>query len=61
MTEETYTVVLYARVSTDDKGQTNETQIRDMRAYCQRNNFIIADNGTAIYQDAGEAQGCCAC
>ena len=51
MTEETYIVVLYARVSTDDKGQTNETQIRDMRAYCQRNGFIIADNGTAIYQD----------
>ena len=53
MTEEaeTYTVVLYARVSTDDKGQTNETQIRDMKEYCKRNNFIIADKGTAIYQD----------
>ena len=51
MNDETYSVVLYARVSTDDKGQTNETQIRDMKAYCQRNGFIIADNGTAIYQD----------
>ena len=51
MTEDTYTVVLYARVSTDDKGQTNETQVRDMKAYCQRNGFIIADGGTAIYQD----------
>ena len=51
MTDETYSVVLYARVSTDDKGQTNETQIRDMKSYCQRNGFIIADGGTAIYQD----------
>ena len=58
MTEEaeTYTVVLYARVSTDDKGQTNETQIRDMKGYCKRNNFIIADNGAAIYQDEQTAR-----
>ena len=26
--------VLYARVSTDDKDQTTETQIRNMRAWC---------------------------
>ena len=51
MNEETFTVVLYARVSTDDKGQTNETQIRHMKEYCKRNNFIIADGGKAIYQD----------
>lgn len=56
MTEDTYTVVLYARVSTDDKGQTNETQIRDMREFCRRNNFVIADNGTAIYQDEQTAR-----
>ena len=51
MTDETYSVVLYARVSTDDKGQTNETQIREMREFCLRNNFIIADGGDAIYTD----------
>lgn len=30
------TAVLYARVSTDDKGQTNETQVREMRRWCER-------------------------
>lgn len=48
---EIYTVVLYARVSTDDKGQTNETQIRELKQYCERKGYIIADNGDAIYQD----------
>lgn len=57
MTEEaeTYKVVLYARVSTDDKGQTTETQIRAMKEYCGRNNFVIADNGKAIYEDTQTA------
>ncbi len=33
--------VLYARVSTDDKGQTTETQIREMRLWCERNGVRI--------------------
>ncbi len=35
------TAVLYARVSTDDKDQTTETQIRNMREWC-------ADQGVEI-------------
>ena len=46
-----YTVVLYARVSTDDKGQTNENQIRELKEYVKRNGYIIADHGEAIYTD----------
>lgn len=48
---DTYTVVLYARVSTDDKGQTNETQIRELKEYCTRKGYVIADDGDAIYTD----------
>ena len=33
--------VLYARVSTDDKDQTTETQIRNMRAWCAERNVEI--------------------
>lgn len=53
---DSYRVVLYARVSTDDKGQTNETQIREMKDYCKRMNWNIADNGTAIYTDEQTAK-----
>lgn len=35
--------ILYARVSTDDKGQTTETQIREMRQWCERNGVKIVD------------------
>lgn len=56
MTDEIYTVVLYARVSTDDKGQTNETQVRELKEYCKRHNYVIADNGEAIYQDEQTAK-----
>ncbi|TQS80268.1 MAG: hypothetical protein A3205_05835 [Methanomassiliicoccales archaeon Mx-03] len=51
------TAVLYARVSTDDKGQTNETQLRLMRQWCERNGVrIIAEfedeeSGTSVYRD----------
>ncbi|MBR6038753.1 MAG: recombinase family protein [Candidatus Methanomethylophilaceae archaeon] len=44
---EVYTAVIYARVSTDDKGQTNETQIRDVTAYCERMGWKILD----VYSD----------
>ena len=33
--------MLYARVSTDDKGQTTETQIRNMRIWCAENGVEI--------------------
>lgn len=41
------TAVLYARVSTDDKGQTNETQIREMKRWCERECVTIL----AVFQD----------
>ncbi len=47
MSDETYPVVIYARVSTDDKGQTNETQIRDCKAMCARNGWTVVE----IYTD----------
>lgn len=34
--------VLYARVSTTDKGQDPEVQLRELREYCQRRGFTIA-------------------
>ena len=33
---------LYARVSTSDKGQDPEVQLRELREYCQRREFSIA-------------------
>lgn len=35
------TALLYARVSTDDKGQTNESQLREMKAWCIREGVEI--------------------
>lgn len=39
--------ILYARVSTNDKGQTVDTQEREMRAYCKENNIEVV----AYYSD----------
>jgi len=33
---------LYARVSTSDKGQDPETQLRDLREYCERRCWTAA-------------------
>lgn len=41
------TAVLYARVSTDDKGRTNETQICEMRKWCEREGVKVLE----IFQD----------
>lgn len=41
------TVAIYARVSTKDKGQTNENQLRELRAFTER-------LGYAIYQEYGD-------
>ncbi len=49
---ETYKVVIYARVSTDDKGQTNETQIREVKGYCSRMGWTVAE----IYTDEQTAK-----
>ena len=40
-------VVIYCRVSTDDTGQTNETQERECRKYCESKGYRILD----IYKD----------
>ena len=42
-------VALYARVSTSDKGQDPEMQLRELREYCERRGWIIA----AEYVDVG--------
>ena len=33
---------LYARVSTEDKGQDPETQLRPLREYAERRGFLVA-------------------
>ncbi len=56
MDGESYTVVLYARVSTDDKGQTNETQIRELKEDRARMGDVMADGGDCIYTDEQTAK-----
>ncbi|MEL6256091.1 MAG: recombinase family protein [Bacteroidota bacterium] len=41
MAEAKKRVAIYARVSTLDKGQDPETQLRELREYCQRRGFEI--------------------
>ena len=36
-------VALYARVSTLNHGQDPEVQLRELRAYCERRGFEVAD------------------
>ena len=40
-------VVIYCRVSTDDSGQTNETQERECRRYCESQGYMVLD----VYRD----------
>jgi DNA invertase Pin-like site-specific DNA recombinase len=42
-------IALYARVSTSDKGQDPEMQLRELREYCERRNWTIASE----YVDIG--------
>ena len=42
-------VALYARVSTNDKGQDPEMQLRELREYCQRRGWSISSE----YVDSG--------
>ena len=44
-------VGIYARVSTIDKGQDTEVQLRDLRSYVQARGWIIADE----YVDKGQS------
>jgi hypothetical protein len=44
-------VAIYARVSTLDKGQDTEVQLRDLRAYAKARGWIIADE----YIDEGQS------
>lgn len=43
------TAAIHARVSTKDKGQTNENQLRELRAFAER-------LGYAIYQEYGDQE-----
>lgn len=40
--------ILYARVSTDDKGQNPQTQVEIMKRWCERQKVTIANNGIYI-------------
>jgi DNA invertase Pin-like site-specific DNA recombinase len=42
-------IAIYARVSTSDKGQDPQMQLRELREYCERRNWII----TSEYVDIG--------
>lgn len=42
-TDQPTRVALYARVSTLDKGQAPETQLRPLREYAQRRGFAVVD------------------
>jgi DNA invertase Pin-like site-specific DNA recombinase len=37
-------IVIYARVSTDDKGQDRENQLRELRAWCVNSGHTIIDH-----------------
>ncbi|SDY80084.1 recombinase family protein [Hymenobacter psychrophilus] len=50
-TDQPTRVDLYARVSTLDKGQDPETQLRPLRDYAQRRGFAVVEE----YVDHGEA------
>lgn len=55
MTDSPYngmTAVLYARVSTDDKDQTTESQIREMKRWCELNGVTIEH----IYEEERSAK-----
>lgn len=55
MTDSPYdgmTAVLYARVSTDDKDQTTESQIREMKKWCEANGVRI----DRIYEEEESAK-----
>ena len=55
MTDSPYngmSAVLYARVSTDDKGQTTESQIREMKKWCEDNGVNIL----GIYKEEESAK-----
>ena len=43
LTDQLKRVALHARISTLDKGQGPETQLRPLREYAQRRGFIIAE------------------
>ena len=49
-------VALYARVSTNDKGQDPEMQLRELREYCQRRGWDVAgefvDSGVSGAKDS---------
>lgn len=47
------TAVIYARSSTDDKGQRPEIQIKDCKEFCERNNIEIVE----IFKDEGFSGG----
>ncbi len=42
-TDQPKRVALYARVSTLDKGQDPETQLRPLREYAQRRGFAVVE------------------
>lgn len=47
---------LYARVSTDDKGQDAEMQLRELRTYCERSNFEVFSEYVDQASGSGRAE-----
>lgn len=43
MENKTQRVAIYARVSTDDKGQDPENQLRELRAWCENTGHMVVD------------------
>ena len=41
-------VAIYARVSTDDKGQDPENQLRELRAWCINSGHVIFRNTSSM-------------
>jgi DNA invertase Pin-like site-specific DNA recombinase len=44
-------VAIYARVSTDDKGQDPENQLRQLRAWCERMGYAVT--GEYVEHESG--------
>ena len=47
-TPKTLRAGLYARVSTEDRGQDPETQLRPLREYAERRGFAVVGQGSRM-------------
>ena len=45
------TAALYARVSTKDKGQPNDNQLRELRAFAERLGYSVYLDSTGLFRE----------